>query len=578
MNYFGMRKIFYSTCLIIFCYLFYSCEESLNLAPLTTFSEETFFKTAEQFKLFANQFYLSLPTTTYDLTREAYADLTMTKTTNTVSNGSYVATPTSSTWSSAYLTIRNTTYLIEKGVNASSDLKDQVAIYVAEAKFFRAMAYFNLLRDFGGVPIIDKVLTLEDQDLLFGPRNSRQEVVDYIMKDLDDAISVLSVESSIASSDKGRVSKGAALALEARIALFEGTWNEFRGIDGYQTLLDKAINASSQIINSGEYELFDRRDVLGDESWRYFFFLDIKKSNFANLTKADQKENILVNRYDGTIRGVPQNSFTGGDCPTQKFADMFLCTDGLPIDKSPLFQGRQTNLSEYVNRDLRMTNTLVVPYTQAWPGFMASTCRDWNNPYASGYPDGNAYHNIVTLGMATLTGYMDKKAVGEIFMPSYDLPVIRYAEVLLINAEALFEKNGSITDAQLDLTINKVRFRSGVANLSNAFVSSNGLDMRTEIRRERNVELFKEQQRWDDIRRWKTAEIELPQPMRGVLWVGTYTTSPEYANVIVTLDADGFLVVENASTRTFDPNKNYLMPLPTRQLLLNPQLEQNPGW
>ena len=285
-----------------------------------------------------------------------------------------------------------------------------------------------------------------------------------------------------------------------------------------------------------------------------------------------------MNRYDGTIRGTPQNSFTGGDCPTQKFADMFLCMDGLPIDKSPLFQGKLTNTSEYINRDLRMTNTLVVPYTQAWLGFLASTCRDWNNPLASGYPDGNSYHNIVTLGMATLTGYMDKKAVGEIFMPSYDLPVIRYAEVLLISAEALFEKNGSITDAQLDLTINKLRVRSGVAKLSNAFVTSNGLDMRTEIRRERNIELFKEQQRWDDIRRWKTAETELPQPLRGVLWVGTYTTSPEYANVKVTLDAGGYTVIEPASKRTFDPDKNYLMPLPTRQLLINPKLEQNPGW
>jgi hypothetical protein len=578
MNYFGMRKIFYFTFFIFLCFLFYSCEKSLDLVPQTTFSESTFFKTTDQYKLFTNQFYLSLPTTTYDLTRDSYADLTMTKTTNTVSNGSYVATPTSDTWTSSYQTIRNTTYLIGKGVNASSDLKDQVAIYVAEAEFFRALAYFNLFRDFGGVPIIDKVLTLGDKDLLYGPRNSRQEVVDYIMKDLDDAISVLPVESAIASDDKGRVSKGAALALEARIALFEGTWDEFRGITGYQTLLDKAINASNQIISSGEYELFDRRDVLGNESWRYFFFLDIKKSNFGNLTKTDQKENILVNRYDGTIRGVPQNSFTGGDCPTLKFADMFLCTDGLPIDKSPLFQGKLTNTSEYINRDLRMTNTMVVPYTQAWPGFMASTCRDWNNPYASGYPDGNAYHNIVTLGMATLTGYMDKKGVGEIFMPSYDLPVIRYAEVLLINAEALFEKNSSITDAQLDLTINKLRFRAGVAALSNAFVTSNGLDMRTEIRRERNVELFKEQQRWDDIRRWKTAETELTQSMRGVLWTGTYKTSPEYSNVIVNLDADGYLVVEDASIRKFDPDKNYLMPLPTRQLLLNPQLEQNPGW
>ena len=196
MKYFRKRKIFYIKYLIILCFLFNSCEESLDLSPLTTFSESTFFKTTDQFKLFTNQFYLDLPTTTYDLTRDAYADLTMTKTTNTVSNGSYVATPSSSTWSSSYITIRNTSYLIEKGVNASSDLRDKVAVYVGEAKFFRALAYFNLFRDFGGVPIIDKVLTLEDQDLLYGPRNSRQEVVDYIMKDLGDAISIFTCRIS----------------------------------------------------------------------------------------------------------------------------------------------------------------------------------------------------------------------------------------------------------------------------------------------------------------------------------------------------------------------------------------------
>ena len=91
----------------------------------------------------------------------------------------------------------------------------------------------------------------------------------------------LPVESAIASGDKGRVSKGAALALEARIALFEGTWDKFRGIAGYQTLLDKAIDATNQIMSSGEYELFDRRDVLEMKAGDIFSFLILRSQIMA---------------------------------------------------------------------------------------------------------------------------------------------------------------------------------------------------------------------------------------------------------------------------------------------------------
>lgn len=580
MNYFGIKKIFYFKYFIILSLLFYSCEKSLDLSPKTTYSESTFFKTAEQFKLFTNQFYLSLPVTGYDITRDAYADLMTGNSRNTVSNGSYPATPTSSTWKNSYSLIRNTNYIIDKAFNASPSLKDKVAIYGGEAKVFRAMAYFNLLRDFGGVPIIDKVLDTTDEELLYGPRNSREEVFDYILKDLEDAINILPIESAIVENDKGRVSKGAALALKARIALFEGTWRKFRSITGYETLLDKAIDASAQVISSGQYEIFDRRDVLGDESYFYFFILDHKKSNPANLTKTAQKEYILVNRYDENFRNTPtrgSNSITTN--PLRKFADMFLCIDGLPIDKSPLFKGKQTIFSEYQNRDLRMKNIFVLPYTKFWESGNTFFVKDWNNPNAGGYPDIPYGGNIVDFSIHTRTGYMERKINPEIYLPSLDFPVIRYAEVLLINAEALFEKNGSVTDAQLSLTINKLRARAGVTGLSNAFVSSNGLDMRTEIRRERNIELFKESQRFDDLRRWKTAETEMPQPLLGVLWTGTqYQTDPQYKGVVYPKDKDGYIIIEDASKRKFDPNKDYLMPLPTRQLILNPQLQQNPGW
>ncbi|KAA9034356.1 RagB/SusD family nutrient uptake outer membrane protein [Ginsengibacter hankyongi] len=561
--------------LFIPCFLLTACEKNLNLVPQVNYSEATFFKTPDQFKLFANQFYIGLPNETTGYARDSYSDiLANVGGTNTISNGSYFAPASSSLWENAYITIRNTTYLIDKVNSADPSLKSQVAVYGGEARFFRAMAYFNLLRDYGGVPIVDKVLTLSDNDILYGPRNTREEVTSYLLKDLDSAINDLPVEANIAGSDKGRVSQGAALALEARIALFEGTWREFRGLSGWQDLLDIAINASKSVMTSSQYSLFDRRDVLGDSSYRYFFILDNVQSNAANLTKSNQNEYIFVNRFDNNIRPAPGVSGNNSYSPTRKFADMFLCKDGLPIDKSPLFQGKQTATSEYQNRDLRMTNDFCVPFKVFWGFYPPEYNRTWSNPYSGG-----VIYDVL-FGRTTSTGYYPLKFQQEIARPlGTDYPVIRYAEVLLINAEALFEKNGSITNDELNQTINLLRARAGVAPLTNELVAANGLDMRTEIRRERTIELSMEGFRFDDIRRWKTAEDELPQALEGVKWTGTqYATDPRWADIKPQLDNEGYLIVEPSANRHFDPAKNYLMPLPTRQILLDNKLEQNPGW
>jgi hypothetical protein len=253
---------------------------------------------------------------------------------------------------------------------------------------------------------------------------------------------------------------------------------------------------------------------------------------------------------------------------------MILCSDGLPIEKSPLYQGKQTVLSEYQNRDLRMKNIFYVPIPgkRDWQTQAPDWARNWSNPDAGGFII------RIVFGATTYTGYQYCKFNSQILTPSLDYPVIRYAEVLLINAEALYEKNGAIADAQLDATINLLRARAALPNLTNSFASVNGLDLRTEIRRERTVELFAEGKRFDDLRRWKTAETEMPGALKGVKWTGTqFATDPEWSSVVYPLDEEGYIIIEDASKRKFE-QKHYLFPIPTRQILLNPQLEQNPGW
>ncbi|MDR2121417.1 MAG: RagB/SusD family nutrient uptake outer membrane protein [Tannerella sp.] len=565
-----MKKL---TVYLICIFCFTSCEKGFDLYPRDKYSEATFFQNEEQFKLYANQFYYSLPGPGANLNRDTYSDLLVAWSANTVSNGSYYPTPTGvgNVWADSYKWIRNTTYLLEKA-QLVPQLADRIKSYKGEAHFFRAMACYNLLKDFGGVPVIDKVLDLEDNELLYGKRNTREETVDYIFEDLDNAVSSLPEEAAIAENDKGRVSKEAALALKARIALFEGTWRKYRNQDGTD-FLNMAAAASQEVIHGNRYQLFDRRDVLGDDSYRYFFILDKMKTNIANLTKADQNEYILTNKFDVDFRTAESPSAHQSPSVTKKFADLFLCRDGLPTDKSPLFQGRLTAESEYENRDLRMTNVLQKPFTRFWANYPPEYNRKWEDPFAGG----NIYD--INFGNTTRTAYYSVKFRVEIAAPfGVDYPVIRLAEVLLIHAEALYEKNGFITDEQLDLTINKLRARAGLPRLTNDFVTANGLNMQTEIRRERTIELFIEGFRFDDLRRWKTAEYEMPQALKGVLWTGTqYDTDPRWSDVNFPTDADGHIIIESADKRTFE-EKHYLFPLPTRQILLNPELEQNPGW
>lgn len=162
------------------------------------------------------------------------------------------------------------------------------------------------------------------------------------------------------------------------------------------------------------------------------------------------------------------------------------------------------------------------------------------------------------------------------YYESYDFPVIRYAEILLTYAEAAYELDGSISDADLDYSLNLVRQRvnPSMPKLSNSLVSANGLSMREEIRRERTVELVLEGHRIDDLKRWATAAVEMPQDQLGVKFTGTWFET-NWSNPGKSVNADGVLVIY--TDRVWN-DKLYLYPLPSDQLQLNPQLEQNPGW
>jgi starch-binding outer membrane protein, SusD/RagB family len=567
------------------------CNKLVDLKPINEISDADYWKTADQYKLAANEYYTYLitfanvlydpaPNTPPSPHSDIRSDLTASR--SVFSNGTNTLPASDANWDNGYSRLRAINYLLAKdSADIDNPQRSERLLYVAEAKFFRAYVYFDLLQQFGGVPIVTKPLSTGSAELK-ASRNSRDEVVDLIVKDLEDAIAVLPLESAIAATNKGRISKGAAQAFLGRVTLYEGTWQKFRSGDPnrYNGLLDKSIAASNAVITSTQYSLF-APPILGDSAQKYMFILEDEKSNPAGLNKSTNKEYILANRYSYTQRQIRNNvthTLVGGGV-SKKFADMYLCQDGLPISKSPLFKGYDWTRSEYLNRDNRMRYTMMIDSNYYWDNENPGARTTWISD-AADIASSRGRHNA-----GSGTGYQNQKWGTERRLndneEGYDWPVIRLAEVYLNYAEAVYERNGSISDADLDKSLNLVRNRVNktMPKLSNSLIAStSGLDMRTEIRRERTIELYLEGFRIDDLKRWKTAETEMPMNILGVKWKGTRWetrwTGTNGASPYA-VDSDGYLIFEGGRKWA---NKNYLLPIPTQQRALNPNLDQNPDW
>ena len=531
------------------------CEKSLDLIPKDQISDASFWNTPEHFRLAATEFYYSLEEA-HNYT-DINSDIAFGTGANQVSNGSYLPQANSDVWNNAYAGIRATNYLLDRASTTAVTPED-IDRWVGEAFFFRAYNYWNLTKTYGGVPLVTKVLDVTSTEL-YSERATQQETIDFILADLDNAVAKLPKQSELAAAEFGRVTQGAALALKARVALYQGTWEKYHGEGNGQSYLDQAIDAAEQVIASGEYALFTE---MGDESYKYLF---IEAGD-------DSREVILARRYYLNIatHNWTRELWFNFMIPTKNLADLYLATDGRPIEQSPLFQGYDQLVSEFKNRDPRMSMTFIVPGSEIFAdgGAMAPT-----------YPG--------FLGTnATRTGYMIRKFLGETieatqFQGYYDFKEFRYAEVLLILAEALYERNGQISDADLGRTINLLRARVDMPALTNSHTDTYGLDMLTEIRRERTVELAFEGFRRIDLRRWKTAEDVMPAAIRGVKFVGT-EYEQRYPDLQVgsdiQVDENGFIIAEPAGSRQFLP-RHYLDPLPLQQIQLSKgTLDQNTGW
>lgn len=543
-------------------------------------ADTNYWQTPDHFKLFATQFYgwtVDFKQLDDSPHSDVRSDLRTGITLDVYSNGTNSIPSSDKTYTNNYNRIRQVNTLLQQaeGYAAPADIETSVG----EAHFFRAYCYFDLLQVYGDVIITRTPLDIDSPEMQMA-RNSRDEVVDFILEDLEEAIRLLPEANEISSKDEGRLSSQAASAFLSRVALYEGTWQKFRNggqnNDRSSALLDIAATSAHDVIESGFFELFAPEE-LGTEAYKYLFILENDKSNPAGITKSGNKEYIFTRRHDPTLASIGFNITQGrlGNAVyvTRKMANMYLQSNGLPINPQTWDYSKVD--SEFKDRDNRMSNTLMIPGHTYWG--TGGGRIDWTG---SAEEIANASHK--NFMPSTGTGYFPHKWCCErdgvpTGMEAYDYPIIRYAEVLLNYAEAVFERDDKISDEDLAISLNLTRKRvnPNMPDLTNAFVSANNLDMRTEIRRERTVEFYDENFRIDDLKRWKTAEEEMPMNLTGVKWRGTeYETKWSDASS-KTMDAEGCIIYEQG--RVWE-EKHYLYPLPIDQLKLNPNLKQNPGW
>lgn len=576
-----------------------SCnDEFLERAPIVNISDANYWKSANDLKLYVNNLYnrsdLLNPYTDwgtigpYGVDADNGSDTQVTYNYNTRMNGESTLPASGGGWSTSnWAALRDINYFIDnyKRVDVAWN---QVQPYVGEALFFRSIFYFDKLRRFGNLPWISSTLN-NTSTLLYEGRLPRNQVTDSIMVDLDKAIEYLPERGKTYS---GRITKEAAMLLQARIALYEGTWEKYHGIkntpfkvngsDGSK-YIQKAAEASRTLMNLSEKtgnsglidgsgygytNLFNQRDYSANKEvilWRKF--------------SKDEEQYTRWGSYYAAGRGL-----------TKSMIDSYLCLDGKPITLSPLYKGDKTLKDIITNRDPRLNQTIFVD-----DGAHCLTA-DFNRFFTVPTFEGVITQNCPT-GYQLYKGYNTNYEECTNQQSTTGVIYFRYAEALLIYAEAKAEL-GTITQDDINKTINALRKRVGMSEglLKMADIPTdtnwdfkNISPLLNEIRRERKVELACEGFRVDDLFRWAAIdEVIVGKRPKGAFkaqWKDYPNSTTAFIEAWEQLKADnngfidmyqGFSAVSNGFK--FNLGRDYLYPIPTTELTLNPQLGQNPGW
>ena len=583
-----------------------SCEAWLDKTPKSEMTQESYFRTASDLQLFTNPLYNNLlPKEPFKEESDQYI---RTDPSNYIRGGNFRIIPNSGGgWSWGNLRRINTCLgNLDKCTDPAA-----VAQYSALCKFFRAWFYFDKVVQFGDVPWIDHELG-SAEDLVFGPRDSREVVMTHMIADIDEAIANL--PASYPNGHNYRVTKWAALALKARFCLFEGSFRKYHDLSfpehSAEYYFQQAAEAAEKLMAESGKKLYDTNHP---ETDYLYLFAGVTNANDADYNENKDEfilsinfDNSLEMWHNGTAIGVMNSQ--GRYSQTKKGVDAYLMKDGTRFTDRKGWQTMQFR-EEVADRDPRLGQTVRIP------GFHRINSTKVESPDL----------NIALTGFQTIKFLMpaDNKANDKFDRSYNDIAVFRLGEVYLNFAEAKAEL-GTLTQADLDKSVNLLRDRAGMPALDLAAANANpddnylgsaeygftnvgGADkgVLLEIRRERMVELAQEGFRYTDLLRWKAGKC-LEQPLYGIYFPGpgAYDLDGDGKNEVALFPADqtapaagtatniwqigkdvflsegdsGCMMPLHNVTISFDEGRDYFFPIPIDDRTLNHQLTQNPGW
>lgn len=539
-----MKTIYKIFFLIAFSFLAASCsKEFMDVSPKDQLSDATFWKTEDDARLALTGLYgdgtgwnhvweTHWNILWWDLmTDNGYSQFPWDNI-SVMGNGQLNAANPGRTYFD-YLQIRKCNNFLEKIEQVQMD-QAKKEIYKGEAKFLRAYDYFRKVEFYGDVPLVTK--TIDDPSEAKMARTPKSEVVDFILKELGEAAEALPVQNMRESN--GHVTSGSALALKARLELYEGKYTE-------------AMADAKKVMGMQVYKLFP--------DYRGLFLIDNEGSNEESILEVQYIENNYANNIWQHVLPNKEGGWSSISA-VQSIVDAYEMTNGKPIDDPA--SGYDPN-NPYKNRDPRLAMTILYP--GAWF-------------------DGRFYNSIDPASVdfhqnaaAPRSGYNVLK-YAKVVSPALlqnggeNVLVIRLAEVLLTYAEAGIE-SGVVNQSVLD-AINQVRARAYGVSMSEtslypAVTTNDPTELRKIIRRERRVELAFEGLRYFDIKRWNLG----PQVLNGPLY-GTVEGSVDPTTGVVTWSGTRIKIED----RQFHPERNYLLPIPQGELDANPNITQNPGY
>lgn len=587
-----MKKYIFS-CICILCLSLSGCDY-LDTEPGDAISSDRFWETSNAAALeqYCNLYYPKLIKGHGDplswnignmIMQEYQSDNLLAAGASSITFGQNTVMTSSTDWD--WSTVRGCNAFLENYEKSPASDIDKKK-FAGEILFFKAFDYFNKVCLFGEVPWYDSTLNKDNPELYKG-RDSRDLVMTNILATINKAIEFLPRKTKVY-----RVSRDAALLLKARICLYEGTWRRYRNVEGDVKFLEEAYKASGELMGYG-YELYKASGI--DDSYFDLFIQD----NYN-----DNSEVILSREYDPALNmghNVPNSIPNSEQGMSRDCFEEYLCANtGKPISLCGCHNPNMGYNAEMKNRDGRLLQTVCLP--ESGSKYARFLYRTTGGLLKGGAP--NIFSILPnsdtrTFYAASCTGYSVCKfyKASEHYVGNHkggiDAPVMRYAEVLLIRAEAGAELG---KDPELDKTINQLRARVGftfkleadpiadpdlIAKYPN--VKGDNANLIREIRRERRIELFAEGYRWDDVCRWNVGEVVFNRVRRGAKMDPNLYSADEIKTIKdqVGFDADGF-ITPYAKRVTYSMNftaKNYLYNIPLDEISLNPNLlPQNPGW